>query len=545
MAASYFQRLRNETWKFLKDLSLSQKLGLGLIVLVSLTALVALVLWAQQPQWTTLYAELGHKDAALMVDYLKEKQVNYQLRSQPQGVQILVPAQQVHELRLEMAAQDLPKEGGVVGFELFDKDTMGFTNNLFDLNYQRALAGELARTIMQMEGVERARVHLAIPKKQLFSQLDDPPSASVTLRLKPDTSLSLEQVRAISKLVANGVPGLQEEQVTVTDTQGNLLFDREMLDPESGKGLTQVNTQRLEFQRTLEKRIRQDVEKMLVQVVGAGNVTVQVKAELDFDKQETLSKNYTATTGNNGVAAVRSEKESSESGQGTQTAPGGVPGVTSNIPTYQEASTESDSSFTRKEVVRNFEVPEVQTKVIKSPGQIRRLTLSVAINSLAPALNSPSGAIRPDDPMLRNLRELAIAAAGINLERGDTIAVHALPFDDSDIRNEQEAMERAASREMWRNLMITGVVALGILALLLVVWLAFGRRKPLAEGELLDANTPLLPGQEEALALQEPESTLDEASARRTQIIQGLTRVARENPARMARLLRLWMSENP
>lgn len=544
MAANYFQRLRNETSKFVKDLTLPQKLGLGVISLASMAALAALIVWAQQPQWTTLYAELGSKDAALMVDYLKEKQVLYQLRSQPQGMQILVPAQKVHDLRLEMAAQDLPKEGGVVGFELFDKDTMGLTNNLFDLNYQRALAGELARTIMQMDGVERARVHLAIPKKQLFSQLDEPPTAAVTLRLKPDASLSPEQVRGISKLVANGVPGLQEEHVTVTDTQGNLLFDREMLDAESGPGLAKVNAQRLEFQRMLEKRIRQDVEKMLIQVVGAGNVTVQAKAELDFDKQETVSKNYTATTGNTGVSAVRSEKESSESGAGTQTVPGGVPGVTSNIPSYQEAGAESDSNYTRKEVVRNFEVPEVQTKVVKSPGQVRRLTLSVAINSLAPALNSPSGVLRPDDPMLQNLRELAIAAAGIDMQRGDTIAVHALPFDDTGLRNEQDAMEQAASREMWRNLMISGVIALGILALLLVVWLAFGRRKAVAEGELMEDESGSLAAREELLALQEADSSLDTALSKRAQVVQGLTQMALEDPARMARLLRLWMSEN-
>ncbi|PIQ28120.1 flagellar M-ring protein FliF [bacterium (Candidatus Blackallbacteria) CG17_big_fil_post_rev_8_21_14_2_50_48_46] len=547
MAASYLQRLRDDTSKFLGNLSQTQKIGLGALSLVSIAALIALLIWAQQPQWATLYAELGSKDAALMVEYLKEKQILYQLRSQPQGTQILVPQQKVHDLRLEMAAQDLPKEGGVVGFELFDKDTMGITNNLFDLNYQRALAGELARTIMQMDAVERARVHLAIPKKQLFTQLEEPATASVTLRLKSGVTLSTEQVKGISKLVANSVPGLQQKHVSVTDTEGNLLYDSEMNEGENGQESTRVNGQRLEYQRTLEKRIRQDVEKILVQVVGQGNVTVQAKAELDFDKEETVSKEYTPTTGTkpNVVPAVRSEKESTENGQGSQTSPGGVPGVTSNIPTYQEVNGGSDNSFNRKEVVRNYEVPEVQTKRIKSPGQIRRLTLSVAINSLSPALNSGVSNLRPDDPILKNLRELAVGAAGLDSTRGDTIAIHALPFDDTSVRNEQEAMEQASNRDFWRNLLTTGAVSLGVLALLFVIYLAFGRRRVPTEGELVSEDS-LLVQQNEGFALDDlPELPgLSEAAARRTRALRGLTQMAQEDPARMARLLRLWMTEN-
>jgi flagellar M-ring protein FliF len=548
MAANYFQRLRSDSTKFLSQLSLSQKIGLGTVSVISIIALIALFMWAQQPNWSILYAELGSKDASLMVDLIKEKQIPYQLRSQTHGTQIMVPSQFVHDLRLEMAGQDLPKEGGVVGFELFDKDTMGITSNMFDLNYQRALAGELARTIMQIEGVERARVHLAIPKKQLFTQLEEPPTASVTLKLKPDSTLNLEQFKGISKLVANSVPGLQQKNVSVTDTQGNLLFDSDTLDAENGAEATKVNGQRLEYQRTLEKRIRQDVEKILIPVVGLGNVTVQAKADLDFDKQETVSKSYTSTTGNkpDAVQAVRSEKESTETGQGTQTAPGGAPGVSSNIPTYQETSGESDSNYARKEVVRNYEVPEVQTKVIKSSGQLKRLTLSVAINSLAPALSGETGTVRPDDPIMRNLRELAVAAAGINTDRGDTIALHAVPFDDSGTREEQDALEKAASRDLIQNMLVSGVAGLGILALLTAVYLAFGRRRPPTEGELLDMEARSLgTGQTEAPALDEEEEPLGlEPGGRKNQAVKGLTQMTIDDSARVARLLRLLMSEN-
>jgi flagellar M-ring protein FliF len=547
MAASYLKRLREESTQFFSNLSLPQKIGLGAFSVVAVGGLLSLVLWAQQPQWSTLYAELGNKDAGAMVDLLKEKHITYQLRNQPQGTQILVPAQTVHDLRLEMAAKDLPKEGGVVGFELFDKDTMGITNNLFDLNYQRALSGELARTIMQMDGVERARVHLAIPKKQLFTQLEEPATASVTLKLKSDNPLNAEQIKGISKLVANSVSGLAQKNVSVTDTQGHLLFDSEMFDSENGSEVTRVNTQRLEYQRTLEKRIRSDVEKMLVQVVGDGNVTVQAKAELNFDKEESVSKDFSPTTGTSPktVQSLRSEKESQESGQGTQTSPGGVPGVTSNIPSYQETNSDQNSNYSRKEVVRNFEVPEVETKVVKSPGQLRRLTLSVAINSLAPALNSSPAGLPADDPILKNLRDLAVAAAGINIARGDSIAIHAMPFDDSNLRNEQAAMDQAANRELWKNILTTGVVALSVLALLILVYWAFGRRRVPREGELVAENAHLFLQKKSHLELEEPPELagLTEATARRAQAVKGLTQMAHEDPARMARLLRAWMSE--
>lgn len=217
--------------------------------------------------------------------------------------------------------------------------------------------------------------------------------------------------------------------------------------------------------------------------------------------------------------------------------------MTSNIPTYQENQGDQNNSFSRKEVLRNFEVPEVQTKVVKSPGELRRLTLSVAINSLSPALNTSVAGLSPDDPIVKNLRELAVAAAGINVERGDTIAIHAVPFDDSSQRNEQAAMDQAANRELWKNLLTTGVVGLSILALLIVVYWAFGRRRRPVEGELVDEKVWLAARAISWLWMNRELAGLSEATARRAQAVRGLTQMAHEDPVRMARLLRAWMSE--
>lgn len=268
MASGYFQRLRNEGRNFYQSLTRSQRWLIGGASAAVVISLLVVGVWLQQPQWSTLFAHLDSKDAAQIVEQLKEENIPYQLQNQAGGTLIQVPAAQVHDLRLQMAAQDLPREGGVFGFELFDQDNMGLTNRSFDLNYQRALAGELSRTIMQLEAVERARVHLAIPRKQIFTDMQDPPTASVTLKLKPLASLGEEQVKGISKLVAGSVPGLEQKNVTITDASGNVLFDAEMA--EGTQSQARLNRQQLELQQANEQEIRQNVERILSRVVGSG-----------------------------------------------------------------------------------------------------------------------------------------------------------------------------------------------------------------------------------------------------------------------------------
>ncbi|PKL74687.1 MAG: flagellar M-ring protein FliF, partial [Candidatus Melainabacteria bacterium HGW-Melainabacteria-1] len=290
MASGYFQRLRDEGRTFYLKLTRPQKWILGGASAAALTAVVVATIWLQQPNWSTLYADLSSKDAGQMVAWLKENKIPYQLNAQGQGAAVQVPADRVHDVRLQMAAQDLPREGGVVGFELFDQDKIGMTNRVFDMNYQRALAGELSRTIMQMDGVERARVHLAIPKKQIFTDLQEASTASINLKLSPLTQLNETQVKGIAKLVAGSVPGLEQKNVTITDGEGNLLFDAEMADGKAQAAL--LNQEQLNLQKQVEAEIRGNVEQMLSRVVGRGRVNVQVKALLDFDREESVSKSF-------------------------------------------------------------------------------------------------------------------------------------------------------------------------------------------------------------------------------------------------------------
>lgn len=545
MASGYFQRLQSEGRAFYEKLGRTQKWILGGSAAAALVLIVGVSVWLQQPDWSTLYGALPDKDAGQIVAYLKENNVPYQIKNQGGGSVIQVPTSQVHELRMQMATQGMVLEGGVPGMELFDNEQIGMTNRVFDLNYQRALSGELSRTIMQIEGIDRARVHLVIPKKQIFSELQEPATASVNLKLKPMGQLEEAQIKGISRLVAGAVPGLAQKNVTITDGDGNLLFDAETASGKDNKNI--LNQEQLALQKQVETELRSNIEGMLARVVGREHVTVQVKALLDFDREESVSKSYKP---NDNVQAednervLRSEKTITEAGQGTDPVPGGVPGTDSNIPSYRNQTEDTKAQYNRSDTTRNYEVPETQTTKVKEVGQIKRLTLSVAIDSQAPAINSPEG-LDSSDPLIVNLRNLAEQAAGFDSTRGDKIAISALPFDNSELERQQQQMNQADQLDFWTRALMIGLLGLVILVVFLGLVILWLRRRRAVEAEALDDAAAAFLGPENLLPALEPPSDpeMQEASMRRAQTVRSLSEMAKDDPARMARLLRVWMQE--
>jgi len=224
-----------------KNLPASRKLGLVGVILVIFAFIVALSLWLQRVDYQVLYSNLSAEDAGNVITKLKEKKVPYQVKDNA----IYVPSGKVHELRLELASQGIPSGGGV-GFEIFDKTSIGLTEFSQRVNYIRALQGELARTIKQIQEVDQVRVHIAMPEKTIFTEKEDHPTASVVLKLKPGRSLAKEQVSSIVHLVSSSVEGLSPQYVTVVDQYGNLLS--------APKDTTQlVQAEQIEYKRTIEK----------------------------------------------------------------------------------------------------------------------------------------------------------------------------------------------------------------------------------------------------------------------------------------------------
>lgn len=544
MASGYFQRLRDEGRTFYQKLSRPQQWLLGGAGVATVALIIGVALWLQQPNWATLYSGLDPKDAGQIVAYLKDNKIPYQI--QGNGGTIEVPSAQVYDLRVQMATKDMPNEGGVRGFDIFDGQQMSMTNKAFDLNYQRALSGELARTIMSIDGVERARVHLTIPKKQIFTEMQDPATASVVVKLKPMASLTPPQVKGISKLVAGAVPDLQPKNITITDGDGNILFDADTAN--GNESVLRLNRDQLELQHQTEREIKSNVESLLARVVGAEHVTVQVKALLDFDKEESVEKSYTPNNnkeeGSN-TRVLRSEKTVTEKGNGTEAVEGGVPGTPSNLNTdngrYQQRDDGSKASYDRSDTTKNYEVPEVQTTRVKNLGQIKKLSLSVAVDSQSPAINAPEG-LDVNDPMVVNLRNLAAKAAGVDEKRGDTMAIYALPFDNTAITKDQADMKRAEQTDFWTKIVSYGLLGLLVLTVLVTAAVLLLRRRRMVEAEAVDDE--FLPADELLPALEAPsDPQLQEASARRAFTVRSLSDMAKDDPARMARLLRVWIQE--
>lgn len=266
-------------------LSPAKRMVVGGVVALSILFFVLLIVVANKTDYRPLFANLSSEDAGEIVKKLKEQKVPYQITND--GKAILVPSDKVYDLRLAMASDGLPQGGGV-GFEIFDRKNFGVTEFVQKLNYQRALQGELSRTIAQLSGVEQARVHLVIPEKTIFKDNEKPATASVVLKMKANRMLSESEVQGISHLVASAIEGMDPDQVTVMDSRGKILSKSNSSDP--GNKMTSAM---LETQRNYEKNLEDRLQSLLDKAVGTGKSVARVTAAFDFKQVKSMRKNTT------------------------------------------------------------------------------------------------------------------------------------------------------------------------------------------------------------------------------------------------------------
>jgi len=387
-----------------------------------LIAVVAgLVLWSRAPTYKVLYSNLSDRDGGSIIAALQQANVPYKLSDS--GSAILVPAEQVHETRLRLASQGLPKSGSV-GFELMDNQKFGISQFDEQINYQRALEGELERTIESISSVKSARVHLAIPKPTVFVRDKEPPSASVLVQLYPGRVLDEGQVVAITHMIASAVPEMPVKGVTVLDQDGNLLTQ-----PSTGSGL---DASQLKYRQQIERNTQQRIDAILAPLFGAGNAHSQVSADIDFSHSEQTSENY----GPNGTpqkAAIRSQQSSSDT-ELSQGGASGVPGALSNQPP-QPASAPivagngaSGVSTTpvsdRKDSTTNYELDKTVRHVDQPMGGIRRLSVAVVVNYLKVADAKGNVTMQPvSADKLAQITQLVKDAMGFDAQRGDSVNV--------------------------------------------------------------------------------------------------------------------------
>lgn len=414
-------------------LGIQQKLGL----LVALAAMVAVVtvaiMWARVPEYRVLYSNLSDRDGGEVIAALAQMNVPYRVADG--GTVLMVPADQVYDLRLRLASQGLPK-GGAVGFELMDTQKFGVSQFAEQVNYQRALAGELARSIQSVGAVQGARVHLAIPRPSVFVREQQKPSASVFVSMYPGRVLDGAQVSAIRHLIASSVPELEARNVTIVDQAGNLLSA-------AGRGEApgQLDASQLEYVHALEASYVRRIENILQPLVGPGNVSAQVTAALDFTRVEETSETFKPNP-TPAESSVRSQ-QTSESTSTTAQAAQGVPGALSNQPPgaatapltapgqagQQSTAAAPQPSSSQRETITNFEVDKIIRHSQGEVGALQRLSAAVVVNYKREVAADGAVGYKPlTEPELQQIDALVRQAMGFNQQRGDSVNVVNAPF---------------------------------------------------------------------------------------------------------------------
>ena len=419
----------------LSSLRDSPKLMLVICAAAALSVVIALLFWVKEPGYKVLFSGISDEDGGAIVSQLVQMNIPYRIDNA--GGSIMVPDAQVHEARMKLAQQGLPK-GGAVGFELMDQEKFGISQFGEQINYQRALEGELARTIEKLGPIRSARVHLATPKPSMFIREQKQPTASVTVNLIAGRLLEEGQVVAITHLISSAVTGLSADKVTIVDQRGNLLTQ----EGEGGHPVSQ-----LKYIHKVETDYQQRIQHILAPLVGEGNVRAQVTAQIDFIQKEQTQEQYQPNTDQQKMA-VRS-RQSSQSAQGNRSGNGGVPGALTNLPPTPAtapvtrpiqapeganqgtaAPVGSDSALpynNRNDETTNFEIDRTLTHTTLNTGRIERLSVAVVINHLP---QGEDGSAKPlAEAELARISSLVKEAIGYSEARGDRVNILNSPFN--------------------------------------------------------------------------------------------------------------------
>ena len=548
--------------------------GKRILLIIAAAATLALMagiwLWSQKVEYRVLFANFNDRDGGAIVASLQQMNVPYKYSEG--GTAILVPENMVHDARLKLAAQGLPK-GGNVGFELMENQKLGISQFLEQVNFQRALEGELARSVESLAPVQTARVHLALPKASVFVRDQQKPTASVILSLYPGRYLDQQQVSAVVHLVASSVPELSPKAVTIVDQNGNLLSDT----TKQGQTNTLDPTQ-LKYVQDLQQDIVKRVESIIAPIVGNGNVRAEATADVDFSRSEQASEAYKPNQTRD-TAAVRS-KQSSESNSATS-GTSGVPGALTNQPpapaTAQivnpaaangaanqntaatpngAAPTPAASGNSRKDETINYEVDKTVRYTQQPMGGVRRLTVAVVVNYKRTMDNTGKIVMRPLTEAERNqISDLVKEAMGYSKDRGDSLNVVNTQFS-TDMEPEVPLWKQPGMIELAKEIGKYVLVAAVLLFLYFrvlrpIVWKLSGREererlaKEKAEAEAAAAAAAVAagfdPDDPDAIVNLSGEPAVDERAQYKANL-ETAKQWAKNDPKLVASIIKSWVN---
>jgi flagellar M-ring protein FliF len=535
----------------LAHLPMQYKLMLMVIVAAAVALVAGAWIWSQTPDYRVLYANMSDRDGGAIIAAIQQMNVPYKFVDGSGA--IMVPSDKVHEVRLRLAGQGLPK-GGPSGFELMENPKFGTSQFLEQVNYQRALEGELARSIQTVSAVQTARVHLALSKPSVFVREQQKPSASIVLNVYPGRTLEPAQVSAIVHLVSSSVPDLPIKNVTVIDQHGNLLSSAGQNTPPG------LDPGQLKYVHELEQSYAKRVEAILVPIVGAGNVRAEVTADIDFSQVERAEEVY-RPNGNATEAAVRSQ-QTTETTSSSPSGAGGVPGALSNQPpvnatapvnaqpapangTPAAAGAAAASAAaaaavnSRKDATVNYEVDKTIRHVRQPIGGIKRVSVAVVVNNRREVDNAGKVSMKPlSEAEMVKITELVKEATGYSKERGDTVNVvnSAFSIITPEVAPETPFWKKPdlylTAKEVGKHLLLAGAV----------LYLIFGVLRPLVTRVL--AHRPAHVADEDQENVPAAEGSGRSASVRRTyeQRLQAAQQLAQEEPKLVANVVKEWIS---
>lgn len=452
----------NNLIQTLRNLGPVRLAAIGGVALLLIGFFIYLTARLSTPDMELLYAELQTSDAAAITKQLDAAKIPYTVDKT--GTRIMVPAEQVGPVRMRMAAAGLPS-GGSVGYELFDKpEGFGTTSFIQNINHLRAMEGEMARTVATLTGVQTARVHLVLPKRELFARQQNPATASVFLKLKPGAQLSRENIMAIQHLIAASVPNLEPSQISIIDDRGKLLA-RGM----GGNSEELLMATAEEKKLAYEGRLARVVEDLLGRTIGYGKVRAEVSADLDFDRITTQSEIFDPES-----QVVRSTQTVNEANESQDRDPAQPVTVDQNLPTAQAGSNSSgalaSNKQSRNEETINYEISRTTKNHVRETGQVRRLSVAVLVDGV---YTPQAGGARPtyqprSDQEMESLKSLVRSAVGLDAVRGDSLEVVNMRFwsPEDDQPPPEEMFLGMTKDDIFR---IAEMVVLGIVAVLIIL----------------------------------------------------------------------------
>lgn len=508
---------------------------------MTIAIIVSLAMWGLRPSYQVLLPGLGERDVVEAMGVLNRQGIDHRLDSMTGA--LMVPTTSMHEARLHLATEGLPRET-TVGFELLDQPTgLGGTSRLAEATrYQRALEGELARSIMTLDSVESARVHLALPRESVFVRERGKPGASVLLNLHPGRTLDEKRVAGIIHLVASSVPDLVPERVTVVDHRGRLLSG-------PGEDGALASNRRLEYTREIEEALRRRVHDILSPLVGEERVRAQVTAEVDFTEIERTHEAYDPER-----AVLRSEQLSEEEQPGL--GPAGIPGALTNQPPdgavvagLQNGAAVQDPAVSRsRSSTRNFEVDRTISHVRETPGAVKRLSVAVVVDDRQGIdADGERIAVPRSEEEMAYLTSLVREAVGFDARRGDSVNVVNASFGELE-SSADLLMERPLWQEPWvKELARQAMAGVGLLLVILLVLRP--ALKPLMRPQLPAAPAAaLVPPAALAVVGDEPEEEAADTSGESPRTLEGQLEQARlltrEDPRLVAQVVRQWMQND-